>query len=188
MSRPADRRAVRPEAQRQPEQSQPVRVSEPQPADKPATTHRATKDKKAQKSSKTPLVIGIIVLVLAIGGWLLWSSTQNRGTAIDTNKYQAVFLANGQIYFGKLELPSGDYMKLTDVYYLQTQTEDGTETEGTQEATSDQSKVQLIKLGEKELHAPEDLMVISKDQVLYYENIKDDSKVAQTIEQYKKAN
>ena len=189
-SRPADRRAVnRPEpAQRQQEEPrQPVRTVESQSAAQPAVSHRATKEKKASKSFKAPAII-IAIIVLAIGGWLFWSSTQNGGTEIDSSKYQAVFLVNGQIYFGKLDLAKGDYMKLSDVYYLQTKTEDGAEPDTTPATTTEQSKVQLIKLGENELHGPEDLMVISKDQVLYYENLKNDGKVVQSIEQFKKAN
>ncbi len=34
------------------------------------------------------------------------------------SEYQAVFLSNGQVYFGKLH-NSGYQYKLTDVYYLQ---------------------------------------------------------------------
>ena len=43
------------------------------------------------------------------------------------------------------------------------------------------------KLGQ-EIHGPEDEMIISKDHVLFYENLKSDGKVSQSIEQYKKAN
>lgn len=45
--------------------------------------------------------------------------------------------------------------------------------------------MQLIKLGD-EIHGPEDEMILSKDQVLFYENLKTDGKVAQSIEKYKK--
>jgi len=190
-SRPADRRAVaRPEpVQRQQEElRQAARVAEPQVSDRPTTSHRATKQKKDSKRFKVPFII-VAIVILGIIGWLLWSNAQNGGTAIDTSKYQAVFLVNGQIYFGKLEAPNGEYMKLSDVYYLQTKTEDGAKQDASQASTTtEQSKVQLIKLGENELHGPEDLMVISKDQVLYYENLKNDGKVVQSIEQFKKSN
>jgi ABC-type Zn uptake system ZnuABC Zn-binding protein ZnuA len=43
--------------------------------------------------------------------------------------------------------------------------------------------VQLIKLG-SEVHGPEDAMMIAKAQVLFYENLKPDGKVAQSISKY----
>jgi len=39
----------------------------------------------------------------------------------------------------------------------------------------------LIKLGE-ELHGPEDMMVIRRDQVFFGENLKNDSKVVKAIQ------
>ena len=38
----------------------------------------------------------------------------------------------------------------------------------------------LIKLGE-ELHEPEDLMIINKDNILFIENLKADSKIVKAI-------
>ena len=50
---------------------------------------------------------------------------------------------------------------------------------------SDNSDVQLIKLG-NELHGPEDQMQITKDQVLFWENLKADGKVSKAIDSYVK--
>jgi hypothetical protein len=75
-------------------------------------------------------------------------------------------------------------MELTDVYYLQAKT---TSDDSKLQSTTDNANldnVTMIKLGE-EIHGPEDKMVISKDQVLFYENLKTDGKVAQAIEKYK---
>lgn len=107
--------------------------------------------------------------------------------AIDGNKYQVVAFANGQMYFGKLHAFNGEYMKLTDIYYLQTQDGKNGSSENPQQTAANQNDIQLIKLGD-EIHGPEDEMMISKDQVLYYENLKDDGKVAQAIAKFKGAN
>ena len=93
------------------------------------------------------------------------------------------------MYFGKLEQAGGAYMKLTDIYYLQSQQSVGAnasdkDSKNPQQTSTDQNNVQLIKLGD-EIHGPEDAMVISKDQVLFYENLKSDGKVAQSIDKYK---
>lgn len=135
------------------------------------------------------LIIAIAVVVLGAGGWFAWSHL--RGVpGIESDKYQAVFFTNGQVYFGKLHKVDSEYMKLTDVYYLQTQSSevDSTDSENPQDSTSSESNnVQLIKLG-SEIHGPEDAMIISKDQVLFFENLKPKGKVSQTIEKSKKGN
>lgn len=186
-SRPADRRAVnRSEpAYRQPEEQQPVR-QEPLPAER-APSHRNSKDNKPSRRFKLPIIlIVILVIILGVAGWLVFSNNKNSGTAIDSSKYQAVFFTNGQVYFGKLSPLDDSYMKLTDIYYLQTQAADEKTGSNPQQTSTDKSNVQLIKLGE-EIHGPEDEMVLSRDQVLFYENLKADGKVGQSIEAYKKS-
>lgn len=185
VQRPADRSTVnRPEpAHRQPEGPQPVR-EEPKAVHRAATPHHVAKPEKSLKRFIWPIITVILVIALAVIGWLLWQKSQNTGMAIDSNKYQAVFFTNGQVYFGKLQPYNSEYLKMTDIYYLQTQSDKDTDSKNPQETSNDQSNVQLIKLGD-EVHGPEDQMVISKDQVLFYENLKTDGKVAQSIEQYK---
>jgi hypothetical protein len=41
-----------------------------------------------------------------------------------------------------------------------------------------------VKLG-SELHGPQDAMFIDSDKVMFWENMKDDSKVVQAIHQHK---
>jgi len=175
----------------------PRQQEQPQPAaDEPRVAHRVPvsyRDETPGKKSPKRLVLWVagivIVLLIAIGGWWAWSAThsQNAATAIDSSKYQAVFFTNGQVYFGKLQAFNNDYMKMTDIFYLQTQSSDSSRS-NPQKTTNDQtSNVQLIKLGD-EIHGPEDEMILSKQQVLFYENLKSDGKVAQSIDKYKEAN
>jgi hypothetical protein len=188
--RPTERRvASRPEpTYRQAEE--PVPVSEPP---KPAVHHTTSsrgatkKEKKSFKRFLWPVIVVIVILVVT-GGWFAWSNMNGGGAvAIDSNKYQAVFFSNGQVYFGKLQATKGDYMKLTDIFYLQAQQsaeEEEKDSTNPQETSTGQNNVQLIKLGD-EIHGPEDEMIISKDQVLFYENLKADGKVAQSIQKFK---
>lgn len=175
-------------ASRQPqEQPQPV-VEEPRTVHRAPSSYRDTQDgKKSPKRLITWVVVAVAVVLLAVGGWWAWSAshTQSGDTGIDSSKYQAVFFTNGQVYFGKLHAFNNDYLKLTDIFYLQTQSSDGSD--NPQKTSNDSSNVQLIKLGD-EIHGPEDEMVVSKDQVLFYENLKSDGKVAQSIDKYKQAN
>jgi hypothetical protein len=181
---PADRRPVsRPEVpRRQPEEPQPV-YAEPKTVHRPTPASHSQKQKKSWKRFLLP-VGAVVVLIIGVLGWFVWSSMQSANTAIDSSKYQAVFFTNGQVYFGKLKSFNGEYMQLTDIYYLQTQTKDEDSDSNPQQTSTDQNDVQLIKLGD-EIHGPEDQMILSKDQVLFYENLKSDSKVVQSIDKYK---
>ncbi len=88
---------------------------------------------------------------------------------IDRSAYQAVFLTNGSTYFGKLE-PQGDqWFLLTDVFYL---------------SVSDQSGTQLVKRG-SEPQGPKEPMIIPKDQVLFIENLREDSDIVAAIKRFK---
>jgi len=52
-----------------------------------------------------------------------------------------------------------------------------------QEAGSSAASITLRKLG-NEIHGPVDQMIINSDQILFWENLKDDGQVAQAIERY----
>lgn len=185
VSRPADRRGVsRPEpaTQRQPEQRQPMKA-EPPASNQPPVSHR-TKEKKIGRQGKLPLfgaIVGIIIAILLV----LWFGYRSTDSAIDTNKYQALFLTNGGEFFGKLEVVNDKYMKLTDVYYLQTESDNKTD-EGSQTASNSVSSVKLIKRGD-EVHDPEDGMIVSRDKIVFYENLEPEGRVAQSIDQFKKS-
>jgi hypothetical protein len=107
---------------------------------------------------------------------------------IEHDKYQAVFLTNNQVYFGKVQLLADRSVRMTDVYYLQSQTAAQAENEKMADPSQSggtKATPQLIKLG-SELHGPEDAIMFSKEQVLFWENLKSDSKVAKAIDVYKK--
>ena len=91
--------------------------------------------------------------------------------SVSPGQWQAVFLTNNAVYFGKLVNYDNTYVTLTDVYYLRT----ASDLEG-----SGATSLNLIKLG-GELHGPEDVMYIPKTNVLFWENMKDSSQVVQTI-------
>lgn len=138
--------------------------------------------RKKTKLKFVTIIVGVVlaVLLLLSGGWFVYQSSTSAN--IDSDKYQALFLSNGQVYFGKLHAINGGYMKLTDIYYLQTQS--SSTTSNLQDSSSKSSSdVQLIKLG-SEIHGPSDEMIVSKDQILFFENLKKDGKVAESIASY----
>lgn len=96
------------------------------------------------------------------------------------NLYQAVFLTNGQVYFGHLKNAETKNPVLTNIYYLQSTPQNPQQGSNQQQ----QPQLSLVKLG-KELHGPEDKMVLKGDQILFWEDLKNDSKVVQAINQSK---
>jgi hypothetical protein len=89
------------------------------------------------------------------------------------SEWQAVFLTNNQTYFGKLENHNFGYVKLTNVYYLRAGG-------NLQDGSGGEDNLSLVKLG-GELHGPEDAMYIRKDSILFWENMKDSSRVVGLI-------
>jgi hypothetical protein len=127
--------------------------------------------------AKKFVIIVVIAIVVIAAIWLVKKRANNP--VVDSTKYQAVFLSNGQTYFGKVVDPNEKYVALTDVYYMvQNQP---LQSQNNTDQTQNQSAPQysLIKLG-KELHGPTS-MSINKDQILFIENLADDSKVVTTI-------
>ena len=147
------------------------------PINQPSTSNQARKSPRKMNR----MIAAILVIIIVLGGGFLTFNCMKSTAAINKNEYQAVFLTNGQVYFGKLKTISSDYLVLSNIYYLQVQqsVQDGTTT-----TTTDQNQAQLVKLG-NELHGPEDQMQISSKQVLFWENLKTDGKVAQSIAKYK---
>jgi len=183
-------RAPRPVDRSANNRSETVRRVAEQPEDTIVETPRKTQRfTPKEPKSKKPLILAavgvVVVIVLAIVGWMLLGKQGNGATGIDGSKYQAVFFTNGQVYFGKLQSFNNDYMKLTDIFYLQAQQDANSDKKNPQQTGSDNTdNMTLVKLGE-EIHGPDDEMIISKDQVLFYENLKPDGKVSSTIKQYK---
>lgn len=147
---------------------------------------------KSPMNTKNLLILIIIILLGAVAYFTvldkdnkIFKSNEQKSGEQSKDKYQAVFLANGQVYFGKLEDKGGDYVKLTDIYYLQAQ--DQVQPKENTEENKNDSNLTLIKLG-KELHAPADEMNINREQVLFWENIEKDGKVMKAIEEYKSTN
>ena len=149
-----------------------------------ATPHTVTAKKQPkQKKSFKWVIIAVVGLALVAGSWVAWQKLAPADSGIESSKYQAVFFTDGQIYYGKLTVLNDRQYKLTNVFYILSQNENKTANADGDTAET-QNNAQLIKMG-NELHGPEDAMMINRDHVLFYENLKSDGKVTQTINQYK---
>jgi len=122
----------------------------------------------------------ILPLCVLAGASLLGSGCQQvkpapASAAIDPNKYYAVLLTNGSVYFGKLEGMGSPSPVLLDVYYVQPGPVDPN--------TKQPSGVVLVHRG-KELHGT-DRMILNDKSIVLVEPVGSDSRVAQLIPEAK---
>src|SRR5690242_19149322 len=78
----------------------------------------------------------------------------------DDSSYYAVFLSNGQVYFGHLKKIESNTIELVDVYYLRTNT--NLSDQALQEKKNQMDlHLTLIKLGQ-EIHGPTNQLFINR--------------------------
>ena len=141
--------------------------------------------------SRSAFVMPMISLVLS--GLLILSvlfyvitgnniGANNESKYVAGGQYQAVFLNGGQVYFGQITSLNTKYMRVQDIYYLRVN-----QTVQPKAGSAASNDVSLVKLG-CELHGPTDAMLINRDQVIFWENLKTDGQVAKAVAEYKKAN
>jgi hypothetical protein len=132
---------------------------DPEPAGKVAVTN----------TMKTSIVIVLVaVLALACGAGAALALKSGHEVMFPT-PYQAVLLANGAVYYAKVQGYGTSNPVLLDVFYIVTQTNPETK----------QSNNVLVKRG-KELHGP-DRMYVNPNQIVFVEPVGPGSKVAQLI-------
>ena len=116
----------------------------------------------------------IVFLVLSGGLTACERRHMHKGPEI-TTPYAAILLDNGQVYYGKLTNAGSNFPELTDIYYVQSQTN-----QETKAVTS-----VLVRRG-NEWHGP-DRMFLNQRHVVLIEPVGTNSKVAQLIEADKQA-
>src|SRR3990167_8126851 len=127
-------------------------------------------------SEKLKIVFWIVILAAVVLVVYMLVRGQSLVTRAPDN-YQAVFLDNNQVYFGRLKSVNRDLWSLTDIYYLRAGT---VQNAGT---GSPEDKLDLIKLG-GELHGPLDEMIINKEHVVFYEDISESGEIMKLIRKH----
>ena len=130
---------------------------------------RLTKTKLSSKIYFNTLLIAAILLLFVAGG-AVWFARRGNGP------WRAVFLTNNQVYFGHfLWTPFSSTITLKDIYYLQVSQplQQG-------DVANKQPEIKIVKFG-NEIHGPTDKMIILKDQILFWEDLREDSAVVQKI-------
>lgn len=142
---------------------------------------------KATRSAVTLVVI--LIILIGLGYYFVANRNGTLGGVVkdsgsNISDYSAVFLTNGQVYFGKIATLNTTEVDITDIYYLQVNQQQGLQNGASAAASSASPDISLVKLG-NELHGPNDKMRINRTQVLFTESLKSDSKVVKAISDYK---
>mgnify|MGYP000970491393 FL=1 len=121
---------------------------------------------------KQPGAVMITAAIVLVGALLGLMLLVPKGERIKAGQYQVVYTTSGQAYFGKLQNTGGDYLVLKSPYTAQ-------EVKGTDEKSQPQTT--LVKVSQQ-AYGPEDVMSLKSEQVLFWQNLRPDSKVAKAIE------
>lgn len=113
------------------------------------------------------LIAGVIISLLSVSGAI---SAQR----IDKDALQVIYMANGQAYFGKLQNTNGTYLVVKTPYTAQS-----VKAENGQNASND-GTTSLLKVS-AQVYGSDDSIAIKSDQVLFWQNLRSDSKVSQAI-------
>lgn len=113
----------------------------------------------------------VIVSILSVAlGTGIWRYIDTR----PSDQYHAVFLENGQVYFGKISHRHSRYVHLQDVYYFQI------DPNSQNAETPTNPDLSLVRLG-SELHGPTNEMHIEHSHVMFIETLRDNSEVIRAI-------
>lgn len=121
-------------------------------------------------------VLAALVLGLVLGGFAMTvlgeaGGGDEFGGVIDADRYQAVILSNDKVYFGRIEDVSDEFYRLDDAFFLREQ----------RESAEAEPQRALLPVN-REIHAPDNTMLIRKDEVVLVENLAADSPILTEIE------
>jgi hypothetical protein len=123
--------------------------------------------------SRAKITVSLLILLgllISLGCNLGQKSESIEKLELNT-PYQVVFLDNGSAYIGKMQQTEVNFIRLSSIYYIQSQVNQETK----------QVSNTLTKRG-NELHKP-DFMYINKKHIVMIEPVTPDSQVAKLIAQ-----
>ncbi|MBI4090415.1 MAG: hypothetical protein HY422_00120 [Candidatus Komeilibacteria bacterium] len=131
-----------------------------------------------QKQSNNFIRGLVLTLVLAsLAGYAGYAVSKPR--TANPQKYHAVFLNTGQVYFGTIQSEDASNLVLSNVFYIQTidRTIPPTEEGG---VTSTVPQQQLVMKGD-EPYAPSNTIRINRSQIVVVEDLTEQSQILQQI-------
>ena len=119
-----------------------------------------------------------VVLVLLISLFFIAAAalyivrTQWAAPNLMGDRYQAVFLDDGKVFFGKFKNTNGEYITLENAYYPKTS--------GGENGAESGEQTALIKVG-SETYGPENSIQIARSKIQFWQNLRSDSKIVNAI-------
>ena len=133
------------------------------------------------------LFFSVAILLIALATSFVYGpSGGGESKLVDKSRYQAVFINGGQVYFGRITSLNSQYVQLDDIFYLRL----SQQVQPPDKASSQANDPILVPLG-CELHRPTSAMVINREQIIFWENLKDETgenTVPGAIKKHKAAN
>lgn len=133
---------------------------------------------KQQKNSSIfrPSFFYLVLIFIAVLGYFGFRYYENNRPVTD---YSAVYLDNGDVYFGKIYNSEAKFVILKDVYYFK---DSGfiKQNDVTDSTTGADGGLSLVKMG-SEVHAPESDMTILQQHIVFIESLSKTSKVLEAI-------
>ena len=132
----------------------------------------------SKKNLKKLIVIAIAALLFgAVLGYAVLQNIRPTGQKIDRDGYQAVYTTSGQLFFGKLQNSEGNFLVLKTPYTAQDVAPTDADPATPEEADAATSLLPVSS----QLYGPDESMAIRAEQVSFWQNLRDDSKVSQAI-------
>jgi hypothetical protein len=117
-------------------------------------------------------IAGSIIIGLCLAVSMSACKKQEENLSF-TTEYQAVFIDNGQVYFGKLEKAGSEQPLLKEVYYI-----------GQRPAPDGKGVANILLKRGNEWHGP-DSMYITRNHIVMIEPVSPTSRVAELIKELK---
>lgn len=116
--------------------------------------------------ASTRVIVGLVIVLVASLSVNIVQTQGKDSQAAQPNpeQYQAVFMPNDQVYYGRLVVRDDGY-ELIDPYYSKAG-----------------SATTLVKLG-TEAHKPEAKIYIDRGSGMYWENLRPEGNISQAIKQ-----
>lgn len=127
---------------------------------------------------KQLIAMGLVALIAALGV-LFFVVASAPALRVDKSKYQVIYLANGQAYFGKLQNTRGEFLVVRTPYTMQSVQPTPLNADEAQATTQDTSTT-LVKVS-GQVYGPEESIALRAEQVIFWQNLRDDSKVSQAL-------
>jgi hypothetical protein len=148
------------------------RPTPPAPAKAGPNNKSTTAGRSSLAAVLAALAVGLILGGAATAFYLQANDSNGDGFAgqVDTARYQAVILSNDKVYFGRIASVSDDFFQLRNAFFLR-------ETPG----SNGSEAVRALLPVNREIHAPDNNMLIRKDDVILVENLAKDSPILTEI-------